>query len=221
MKRLATLALAVLFCVSAKAQPASPAQQPQPRRQGIELELLELEQDVDKALLREALTLQGRRSMKVAPDAPAERDQLEKEAAALSAFIANKKDAIIARAAELTKPRAASRRGATAASPDTQPARADKQAILEKIENAQIEIQLLETRINLLRTPLNEAVQALATAELAASNDETQRPKAEAARKQYEKVKASFVEQSTRLQSAQQELQSMHQSLGGFGGGFR
>lgn len=218
MKRLTAFALVAFFCVPATAQqPTSPGQ-------SIEHELLEMEQDVDKTILREALMLQGRRSMKTTPDALPEKKLFDEETAALRGFIASKKDAIIARAAELTKSRAASRRvtTATTVSSANQPANLDRQAAYEKYADAEVEVQLLQAQLNLLQPSLDQAVQTLATAELTASNDDTQRGKAEAARKEYERVKAKYVEHNKRLHVEQQKVQSMQVfGMGGMGGGMR
>jgi DNA polymerase III delta prime subunit len=173
-----------------------------------------MEQDADKTALREALLLQAQQGMK------AERSLSEKDADVLNAFISRKKAAIIARAAELTKTRLGARRLPNTVSPVDQPTTADRQAIIEKIEKAQIETQLLQAQINLLQNPLSKAINALATAEFAASDDETQKAKADEARKEYEKIKAKYVEHSKRLQLEQQEVQSMQQmgGMGSFGG---
>jgi hypothetical protein len=191
--------------------------------QSIELELMELEQDVDKTLLREALLLQGRTDMKAAPDTAPEDKEFERHAKALRDFIDKKKGAIIERATRLTKTRGASRRAQ--ASPAASPAeqKGNREELAERIQKSQIDIQLLEAQVILLREPLNEAIRALAKAEVAASKDEAERPKAEAARKEFEKIKARVVEQNKRLQLEQQELQSMNQvmQMGGYGGGMR
>lgn len=219
MKHLTAFALVVLSCAPATAQ------QPTSPRPPIENELLEMEQDVDKTLLREALLLQGRMGMKVGPEGESAQKQSAANEVALRDFIARKKESILARAAELAKGRGVSRRASTqgAGAPSNRPAEVDRASAIEKIEEAQIETQLLQAQVNLLQRPMSEAITALAAAEFAASNDETQRAKAEAARKEYEKVKARYVEQSKRLQVRQHELQSMQQlvGMGGFGGGFR
>lgn len=229
MKSPTTSALILILCVPATAQQVTPGQQPLPQRPSIEYELQELEQDADKALLREALLLQGRLEMKSAPDHDADSKRDQKEADALRGFITKKKEAIVARAAELRASRAAglrspsANRGRPAELPTNTP------DLIEKIEKTQVDTQLLQTQVNLLQQPLSEAIDTLAVAEFAASDDETQRPKAEAARKAFEKVKAKHVELSKRLQVGQYEMQSMRQTagigmmggMGGMGGGFR
>lgn len=216
MNRPTVFALVVLFSVSATAQqPASP-------RQAIEQELLELEQDVDKTVLREALLLQARNDLKGAPGGEQNKKQWVQDAVALRDFIDSKKHAIIARAAELSDKRVASRRVPTMAlGPGVDPsARADRQAIIERVENAQVEAQLLQAQRDLLRSPLEKAVQNLAAAELEASHDETQHAKADAARKEYEKIKSRYVEYSKRLRLEQQGMQQMG-GMGSFGAGMR
>ncbi|SIO56779.1 hypothetical protein SAMN05444166_5293 [Singulisphaera sp. GP187] len=111
MKSLAAFALVLLLlCAPALAQQASR----QPQSPGIEFELIEIAQDVDKTILREALMVQGRQGLK------AEANLSEKEANALSEFIAKKKADIIARAAELGKSRVTGMRVPNAVSPAPQ-----------------------------------------------------------------------------------------------------
>lgn len=227
MKSTATFALVVLVCIPAKAQfGGMGGMAARAQAQSIEIELLEMEQEADKTALKEALLLQARQGMQPIRGTEPEKKQFAEDAAVLRDFIARKKEAITERASQLTKTRVASRR--VPATPAVPPAdqKASRQELVEKIERAQIDIQLLEAEALLLRTPLDEAVQALAKAEVAASRDEAERPKAEAARKEYEKIRANVVEQSKRLQLERLELQSMNQMLGmggmgGMGGGFR
>jgi hypothetical protein len=224
MKSVATIAVVVLLCVPAKAQFGGGQGRPQqPQAQNIELELLELEQDVDKTLLREALLLQGRTDMKAAPDTAPDNKEFERNAKALHEFIGKKKDAIVARTAEVRKTRAQGMRPIARDVRGDQQAKVDRQTSYEKFAEAQIDVQLLEAQLALLQEPLNAAVQALATAELAASNDGSQRAKAEAARKEFEKIKAKYVGYNKRLQAEQQGLQSMGMmsGMGGMGGGMR
>jgi hypothetical protein len=220
MTRLIAFALVVLSCIPAAAQP------PPPQRQSAQLELLELEQDADKAILREALLLQGRMEMKPAPDTEREKQRFAEESVTLRDFIARKRASIkarvdeLARADELANKRTAPRRGpqrpiGALADPA---AKADREAALEKYEKANIEVQLLQAQVDLLQQPLGEAVQALAKAEVDASNDESLRPKADEARKAYEKLKARVVEHSKRLRLEQQEMLPMQQMLGGMRG---
>lgn len=211
MKSLAAFALVVLSCAPAIAQRA----QPQTQSPGIESELLEMAQDVDKTILREALMLQARQGMKPEANLP------KKDADALREFIAKKKGDIIARAADVRKSRVPGMRGPNTVSRAA--TTAEQQDVIEKIEKAQIETQLLQVGVNLLQPALTKAINALATAELAMNDDETQKAKVDEARKEYEKIKAKYVDASKRLQLEQQELQLMQQSIGmrGMGGGFR
>jgi hypothetical protein len=225
MKNLALFALAVLPCVPATAQQAPAQRQPTSPRQSIEREILEMEQEVDKAALKEALMLRARQGMNPAPDDQPEKTRAAEKAAALREFIDSKKDAIIARSDELMKSRLAGMPAPLAArgAPSDRQGEVDRRAAYERGADAQVEVQLLQVQINLLQAPLDQAIQALATAEIASGNDESQREKAEAARKEYEKIKARYAELSKRLQMARQEAQSMQQigGMGGFGGGFR
>jgi hypothetical protein len=221
MKSAATFVVVVLACVPAMGQlggaPGPPQQAP---GQSIDLELLELEQDADKALLREALLLQGRQGMKpITQGADGEKRQFSEEAAALRDFIDRKKHALTARAAELAEKRTVARR-VPAGTRASQPPDGDRQTVIEKYEQARVEAQLLEAQIALLQTPMEKAIQALAKAELDASNDEARRPVAEAARREYDKIKAKVVEHNKRLQLEQQAMQPM-QMRGMGGGGFR
>jgi hypothetical protein len=226
MKSLPSFALVVLFGVPATAQQLPAQRQPPAQRLSIEVELLELEQEVDKSILREALSLLGRKGMIPSPSLANTKDA--DDVAVLRDFVAKKKEAIITRAAELGKSRGPSMRGSTASTVSTadQPAKVDRQAAIEKIDNAQIDAQLLQAQINLLQPDLANAIDALAAADIAASKDEGKRGKAAEARKEYEKIKARFVEHSKRLQLEQEELQSMQRmmgmvGMGGMGGGMR
>jgi hypothetical protein len=227
MKRLTAFAMVVLSCAPATAQTSPRAQQPavqrqaQAQAQGIEVELLEMEQDVDKSILREALLLLGRAGMTPGPQQG--KLQADEDVAAMRAFVEKKKEAIIARDAELKKRRLGGTRGTTTTTAPTavQPDNADRQADIEKLENAQIETQLLQAQINLLQPDLTSAIDALAAADIAASKDETQRPKADEARREYQKIKAKYVEHSKRLPMEQRELLSIQRmmGMGGMGGG--
>src|SRR4051794_16819595 len=110
MKSLTAFALAILFCVPARAQfggmggtggrPAAPAP-------SIEVEILEMEQEADKAALKEALLLQAREGIKTNQADERENRRAADAAAALRHFIAGKKEVITARAAEIADKRAA------------------------------------------------------------------------------------------------------------------
>ena len=103
MKYVATFALVVLLCGPAKAQyggMGGMGGRAAAQAQTIELELLEMEQEADKAALKEAFLAQARHGMKPAAGLRQEEKQaLDEEITALHAFIAGKKEAITARAA--------------------------------------------------------------------------------------------------------------------------
>jgi hypothetical protein len=230
MRILAAAALLLLLGAQANAQTS--AQPAPPRKPSIRFELLELEQEVDKSVLREAMLQLGRKAMKPAPAAEAEKADQAAEVAALRGCIDEKKRAIIERSDELKAMQAESNRVRATTSAPANPntlTQADRQALIEKVETAQIELQLLQKQVQLFGQPLNEAVDTLANAEVAASNDESQRGKAEAARKQYEKAKAKYVEVSKKFQEEQDRMNGMQLKLnmggmagmGGMGGGFR
>ena len=110
MKSMATFALIALLCVPAKAQFGGMGGMgggPATQAKSIELELLEMEQEADKAALKEAFLLQARQGMKPIRGADPEKRQSAEDAAALRDFIAKKKEAIIERAAEVKKARVA------------------------------------------------------------------------------------------------------------------
>ena len=104
----------------------------------------------------------------------------------------------------------------------------DRQGLIEKMEEAQIEVQLLQLQTQLYQQPLYEALQALANAEFAASNDETQREKADAERKRFNNVKTKYVNFNKVLRLEQEKVAELQKclGLGGMGsmggmGGFR
>ncbi len=214
---LAASALLLAFGIPARAQ-----QQPAPpRNENVQTELIELEQDVDKALLREAMMLLGRKNLKPSSERPTSDEARKREAedaAVLEDYIQRKKQAIIERAGELRKGRAESFRARMAQIVPKAP-EADRQGLIEKMEGAQVEVQLLQTQVQAFQQPLSQAIQELTAAELAASQDANQRSKAEEARKGYEKAKSKFVEISKRFQVEQGKLAEMQQSMGGMGGG--
>jgi hypothetical protein len=194
----------------------------------VQSELLELEQDVDKTLLREAMLLLGRKGLRPSSERPTSgeaRDREAEDAEVVEAYIKQKKKAIVERASLLRDMRSEASRVSRA--PTTRPrprgVNPDAQGLIEKVESAQVEVQLLRTQVQMFQQPLNEAINALAAAELAAGSDEAQRAKADAARKEFEKVKSRFVEVSKRFQVEQGKLSEMQQGIGmgGMGGGFR
>jgi hypothetical protein len=215
MLRPAAFALVALFCVPASAQQSPPRY--------VERELLAIEQEVDKALLKEALLQLGHARMKGAPEGKAEAQKYEKEARDLEEYIASKKEAIVARASEMMKAQTDGRPMPPVTQESLAKQAAKRQDTIEKLETGKVDVQVLTAQVNKLRPQLSQAVEELAAADLAASKDETRRAKAEEARKEYEKLKARFVEISKRQQMVQEEIQSLQQSLntGGFGGGFQ
>jgi hypothetical protein len=227
MKSLTAFALVVLACVPAKAQlggMGGMGGRPAAQAQSIEAEILEMQQEADKAALKEALGLQAREGMK--PIRGAERQHSDEDAVALRDFIVKKKEAITARAAEILDKRTGGRRGPAAARA-AQPPEGDKQDAVERYEKARIEVQLLQAQVNLLQPELTKAVEELADADIAASKDDTKREKAEAARKEYDKIKVKVVELNKRLYQEQQTVVPMQgqmqmMGMGGMaGGGFR
>ena len=207
----------------------APAQQPQPapsQDEKVQLELLEIEQDVDKTLLREAMLTLGRKGQVRTPEVAQKREAAETDL--LKDYIAEKKTAIIGRAADLQKLRAESSRvrrapAALAQPPqrDGQAAKQERQELIEKAGAVQVDVQLLERQVQYHQQPLNEAVDALALAESEAANDQSKKAMADEARKQYDKAKSRHVDLSKKLQMEQEKLNTLQQQLnfGGMGGG--
>jgi hypothetical protein len=227
MKSLTAFALVVLACVPARAQFGGMGVmggRPAAQAQSIEAEILEMEQEADKVLLKEALLLQGRQSMKPIHGSETEEKQHAERTAALRDFIVKKKEAITARAPEILGKRTPVRLGPQQQGAP-QPPSDGRQDAVERYEKAKIEVQLLEAQVNLLQPELAKAIEAVANADHAASKDEKQREKAEAARKDYDKIKAKVVELSKRLHQEQQivlPMQMQMQRMGmGRGGGFQ
>jgi len=201
------------------------------------LELLELEQDVDKTLLREAMLLVGRSGIKRSPDKEdfpgARMGALQVED--LKAYIADKKSSIIARSAELKKRMLAVQQGNARPKPaplnQATPSidAPERQRLIEKREAARVEIQLLQVENQLYQGPMNAALQALAAADFAASNDASMRAKAETARQEFDKAKAKYVECTKKLWLEEAKVSEFDQRLnsggmsgmGGMGGGMR
>lgn len=208
-----------------------------------EIEFLELQRDVDKTLLREAMLLAGRGEMQAMADplnAEEARKQSKVERDALEKFIEGKREAVIERTSELKRKAselaamekleeksAASRRvsqpNRIARTSDTPGDDKERQELIEKMEEAQVEVQLLQMQTQLYQQPLSEALRALANAEFAASNDKTQQDKADAARKRFEKSREKYVNFSKKLQLEQSKLNGlqMRSGMGGMGGGMR
>jgi hypothetical protein len=222
MKHFAAFALMVLSCVPAKAQMGGMGGRPA-QAQNIEAEILEMEQEADKAALKEALLLQAREGMKITRGAEAEKKQIHEESAVLHDFIARKKEAVTARAAKILEQRMAGRRppAARAAQPSQDD---DKEDAVEGFEKARIEAQLLQVEVNLQESELAKAIDALATEDLAAGNDPARLEKAKAARKEYDTIRAKLVELKKRQYREQQivlrmQMQMQNMRMGGMGGG--
>src|SRR4051812_17282954 len=112
MKSLTAFALLVLACVPARAQfGGMGGMGGRAAAQNIEAEILEMEQEADKILLKEALLLQGRQGLKPIRGTEPEKRQSAEDAAAVRDFIAKKKEAITVRAAEILDKRTGGRRG--------------------------------------------------------------------------------------------------------------
>jgi hypothetical protein len=241
MKTLAAFALVLVFGAQAQAQlggggaPGNPGrgqqQQAVPTQETqVGLELLELEQEADKTLLKEALLVLGRKGLNVAMERPgdegASKRELEQQEA-LKSYIAAKKESIVKRSAEIQALRdePLRRRRAQAATQvakvNTELARMDRQGQIEKIEASQAEIQLLQRQGQAYGQKLTEAIEALVNAELMVGKDETQRGMADEARRQYEKAKAKYVEVSKQTRLEENKLNELQQQagMGGFGGG--
>lgn len=209
MKRLAATALLLVFGgVPAHAQfggsggtPPKPATR---REENVQLRLLEIAQEVDETLLREAMLTLGRLNMTAKPDQPdaestRKRKDLDAEKGALTEFIEQRTHAITERAAELAKKRA---EAMVPSQSSPRVARSDpneKPGRIEDIEKASVDVQLLQTQVEYSQQALSEAITALAQAELAAGDDESQRQKVDAAHKKFEKVKSAYVEYRKRL----------------------
>jgi hypothetical protein len=221
MKILAAFTL-LLGLGLAPARAQQPAPPPDDKAQ---LELLELEQEVDKTLLREAMLLLGRKGLKPASERPTTdeaRQRDDRDSHTLEVYIQERKQKMAERSAASKVIRAEANRVRTAVVPRP-PAEADRQGFIEKFANAQVEVQLLQAQVEMSQPLLSEAIHALAAAEFAASSDPTQQAKADSARKVYEKAKAKQVELSKRLRIEQGTMGSMQQMMGmnGMGGGFR
>ena len=193
-----------------------------------EIDLLKLENDADKELFREALIMAGRRDgmRRAAPNRPnteEARKRFEQESVELQEFLAKKKDAIVRRSVELKKKTAEMSAATRQASRPRQPAKPvedqDRPGLIRKMEEAKVEVELLQSQSQLYQQSLNEAVNALAAAEFVADKDETQRDTADAARKQFDKAREKHLDFRTRLQLAEEKAGTLQQRLGiGFGG---
>jgi hypothetical protein len=193
-----------------------------------EIEVLQIQQDVDKTLLNEALLLVDRARLKLMAETA--RTEAAVKNTALEVFIKEKSEAVAKRAAELKGKAfelAALERG-TATQKVSRPKPiddGDRQRQIEELEGAQLEVQLLQMQVQLHQQPLTEALQNVAQADFAAESNPDMREKAETERKRYEKAKAKFIEFSKRFRLEQEKMRRLQESLGGagmgFGGGFR
>ncbi|WP_435009690.1 hypothetical protein P12x_000939 [Tundrisphaera lichenicola] len=229
-----------LGMVPARGQQGAPAPKP-----SVEIELLEIEQDVDKALFREALMLEGRQGLQplmpwggmaeeiqrrlpeeIQRRLPEEmKRRMEEGSLRLRDFIGSKRAAIVERAARLKKLRQEESLTEVdkAPSPVATPAPPQEHPdAIRELENARVEVQLLQAQISLYQGSLDEALTALAEAEVAASRDESLRPQAEEARKKFEETKAKYLDFRERFQAEQNKVNEL-QSMPGMGspGGFR
>jgi spore germination protein GerM len=231
MKILPPFALLLLLGYPVMAQQAQPAPS---EDNTVRTELLMLEQDVDKTLLREAMLQLGRKALIPRSERPNDADARKREesdARHLMDFIESKKVTIAERATEMRKLRNAPNQVRTAlvsSQPQrgpraNQPNEQDRLSLIEKAEADKIEAQLLQRQVQLYQQPLDEALEALANAEFAANKDATQKDKLEAARKEFEKARSKYLEISTKYQDKQGRLNEMQQmtGMGGMGGGFR
>jgi hypothetical protein len=197
-----------------------------------EVELLELEQDVDAALLRQAMMRLGGLAMKPAQDRERSDEARKREAeevAVLNDFIQEKRKAFTRRAAELKNMRAGSvrqstpRQGQPARQPNAPRDDKERQALAESLVTAQVEVELLQQQVQLYQQPLSEAVQALANAEFAAGNDEAKKGEVEAVRKRLANARERYVEVVRKLESERNKAGQLQERLGtgGMGGGVR
>lgn len=234
----------VLGVVPANAEAQEQDKKPEDNQASVSsrIELLELEQDVDKTLLHDAMLQLGRSSLRQMPDRPGFDDRMRERqqanVAALKEVIEEKKHAYTRRSDELKKLRAElKKQQITPATPTRNQVgqvrnpvdEKERQGLVEKLMDSQVEAQLLQSQEQSYQQRLNEAIQALTQADFAASNDPTQQEKADAARKRFEKAKAKFVDISKRLQLEQGKIGEMQSrtgrigmgGMGGMGGGFR
>jgi hypothetical protein len=108
MKSLTAFALAVVSCVPAMAQFGGMGRAGFPQvaqTKKVEIEILELEQEADKAALKEALSLQAHQGMML--ESESQKNLAKARADVLRDFIAKKKEAIAARDTALRKSRSA------------------------------------------------------------------------------------------------------------------
>ncbi|WP_435020714.1 hypothetical protein TA3x_001979 [Tundrisphaera sp. TA3] len=176
-----------------------------------EAKLLQIEQDTDETLLREALLALGKRELR----RPSERGSKAEEQAAtdaLNEFIQAKKVAIIERAAKMNPKPAVAKVANRPANP-ADPAKS------EEIERLKVQVQLLQAQVSYSQQGLAEAIDNLAKAEVATDDEEGHKDKVDTARKKFEAIQAKHVEFSKRLKDEFGKLTELNpQSAYGFGG---
>jgi hypothetical protein len=230
------VAFLILSAVPSRAQQPGEALEKSARIRG-EMDILALEQEVDTQLLREALITRGHVGMSGRRDEAAKQAEVAIEV--LERFIKDKKHAIVERAIELKSKDAelanAAKAAARPAPPPTPPNRplppptarreeGERQEFIKELEEAQVEVELLQMQSQMYRPPLNEAMETLAAAEFAASTDESQRDKADAARKRYVKAREKYLELSKKLHVEQTRVNDLQNRInfgGMMGGGMR
>jgi len=234
--------LLVLGVIPAKAQEQDKKPEENQASVSSRIELLELEQDVDKTLLHDAMLQLGRSSLRKMPDRPGFENRFmeaqQANVAALKELIEDKKHAYTRRSDELKKLRAElKKQQITPAIPTHNPVgqvrnpvdEKERQGLVEKLVESQVESQLLQSQEQSYQQRLNESIQALTQAEFAADNDPTQKEKADAARKRFDKAKTKYVDITKRLQAEQGKIGELQSrtgyfgmgGMGGMGGGMR
>ncbi len=190
----------------------------------VKLDLLELEQEVDKSLLREALTNLGKATM-ANPKA---------DVVALSDFIQTKKASIESRAASMAEIKDKPFKAKRELSQARQAPKSDQLAQIEALQLGEVEIQLLQSQVgsyqNKLTTSIQELTKAEMNSEFGGLSPEQKKNDLDAARQQYDKVKARYVDYSKQLQAHQMDVLNLQRQLGinnmfggmgGMGGGFQ
>jgi hypothetical protein len=202
-----------------------------------EIEFLEIEQDVDKTLLREAMLNLGRNTMAGLAGSPPTEERkmrIEAELAGLEKFIAAKKAAVLERSAVLraralevaelqkaaARPKPAPRPAQTqAAAPRDE---AEDRELARQVEDLQVEEQLLGAKTQYLKLTLNQTIDKLAALEVGGDGDEAQRQKKTAeTRKTYDEIRRNYVEHMAKLKMGQEKLYELRRKLNQGQGGFQ
>lgn len=129
-----------------------------------EIELLQIQQDVDKTLLREAMMVAGRaRFVRMAdrPDTDEAKKRAAVEAEVVEVFIREKQEAVLRRTAELKKKANELSAARMKANPPVKPDDKDRPELIEKLEEARVEVQLLLMQSQMFQKKLNEALNPL------------------------------------------------------------